>query len=178
MQTLNARGTFVLRRSIHCRAFDARATLLLPASRPAISARILAPWTLSARLQSTLPQETDRTKSNADVPSLPAKPTRSLFSRFVSTSGEDPAKSASSFRAIVSLAKPEKKPLAMAIGLLFVSSSVSMSVPFTIGKLIDYFTSANPVRVYSARASKDEFSPNWHSQYHSACHLEKHLRRC
>jgi hypothetical protein len=30
--------------------------------------------------------------------------------------------------------------------LLLVSSSVSMSVPFTIGKLIDFFSSANPVR--------------------------------
>ncbi|KAI0740623.1 P-loop containing nucleoside triphosphate hydrolase protein [Earliella scabrosa] len=32
----------------------------------------------------------------------------------------------------------------MAIGLLLMSSAVSMSVPFTIGKLIDYFSSTNP----------------------------------
>lgn len=30
---------------------------------------------------------------------------------------------------------------------LLISSSVSMSVPFTVGKLIDYFSSSDPVRV-------------------------------
>ena len=56
--------------------------------------------------------------------------------------------SASSFRKIAALAKPEKKPLTLAVGLLLVSSSVSMSIPFTVGKLIDYFTTANPVGFY------------------------------
>ncbi|KAF5385822.1 hypothetical protein D9615_002318 [Tricholomella constricta] len=51
---------------------------------------------------------------------------------------------ASSFRKIVALAKPERKPLLIAIGLLLVSSSVSLSIPFTIGKLIDFFSSTNP----------------------------------
>lgn len=55
----------------------------------------------------------------------------------------------SSFTKIMSLAKPEKKPLLIAIGLLFMSASVSMSIPFTIGRLIDFFSSANPVRHYS-----------------------------
>ncbi|TEB37668.1 hypothetical protein FA13DRAFT_1761915 [Coprinellus micaceus] len=50
----------------------------------------------------------------------------------------------SSFRKIISLARPEKKPLLIAVGLLFVSSAVSMSVPFTVGKLIDFFSSTNP----------------------------------
>ncbi|KAI0050836.1 hypothetical protein FA95DRAFT_1587582 [Auriscalpium vulgare] len=52
--------------------------------------------------------------------------------------------SASSFRKIVGLARPERRPLVTAVGLLLVSSSVSMSIPFTVGKLIDYFTAANP----------------------------------
>ncbi|KAH6914032.1 ATP-binding cassette transporter [Coprinopsis sp. MPI-PUGE-AT-0042] len=52
--------------------------------------------------------------------------------------------SSSSFTKILALAKPERKPLLIAIGLLFVSSAVSMSVPFTIGKLIDFFCSPNP----------------------------------
>ncbi|KAG6879132.1 hypothetical protein C0992_004949 [Termitomyces sp. T32_za158] len=52
--------------------------------------------------------------------------------------------STSSFLKVLNLAKPEKKPLLTAIGLLLVSSSVSMSVPFTIGKLIDFFASTNP----------------------------------
>ena len=55
----------------------------------------------------------------------------------------------SSLRKIFALAKPERKPLFIAIGLLLVSSAVSMSVPFTIGKLIDFFSSANPVRMNS-----------------------------
>lgn len=55
----------------------------------------------------------------------------------------------SSLRKIFALAKPEKKPLLIAIGLLLMSSTVSMSVPFTIGKLIDFFSSSNPVRIFS-----------------------------
>jgi hypothetical protein len=36
-----------------------------------------------------------------------------------------------------------------AIGLLLVSSSISLSIPFAVGKLIDYyFTSSNPVGLY------------------------------
>ncbi|EJD46962.1 hypothetical protein AURDEDRAFT_113579 [Auricularia subglabra TFB-10046 SS5] len=50
--------------------------------------------------------------------------------------------SASSLRKIVSLAKPERGTLSVAVALLFVSSSVSMSIPFTIGKLIDYFSAS------------------------------------
>jgi hypothetical protein len=50
-----------------------------------------------------------------------------------------------SFRKIVALARPEQRPLLTAIGLLLVSSSVSLSIPFTVGKLIDYFASASPV---------------------------------
>ncbi|PPQ64552.1 hypothetical protein CVT24_008454 [Panaeolus cyanescens] len=53
-------------------------------------------------------------------------------------------KTSSSFKKILALAKPEKKPLLIAIGLLLVSSAVSMSVPFTIGKLIDFFSSNDP----------------------------------
>ncbi|KAJ3756970.1 P-loop containing nucleoside triphosphate hydrolase protein [Lentinula raphanica] len=55
-----------------------------------------------------------------------------------------PSSTASSFRKIVALAKPERKPLTTAVGLLLMSSAVTMSIPFTIGKLIDFFSSANP----------------------------------
>lgn len=61
---------------------------------------------------------------------------------------------ASSFRKIVALAKPERRPLLIAIGLLLASSAISMSIPFTIGKLIDFFSSPSPVRPF----------PSWH--YH------------
>lgn len=72
-------------------------------------------------------------------------PKRSILSRLVPSSGHDASKSASSFRSIMALAKPEKKPLGIAVGLLLISSTVSMSIPLTVGKLIDYFTSPVPV---------------------------------
>ncbi|KAJ2399770.1 ATP-binding cassette permease mdl1, partial [Coemansia sp. RSA 2559] len=40
------------------------------------------------------------------------------------------------------LAKPEYKLLGSAVGLLFVSSTITMSVPFTMGKIIDIVTNA------------------------------------
>ena len=55
----------------------------------------------------------------------------------------------SSLRKIFALAKPERKPLLIAVGLLLMSSAVSMSVPFTVGKMIDFFSSSNPVRMLS-----------------------------
>ncbi|KAJ6631501.1 P-loop containing nucleoside triphosphate hydrolase protein [Mycena sp. CBHHK59/15] len=77
----------------------------------------------------------------AEKPRPPPRP--SILSRFLPSLGAT-SQSASSFSKIASLAKPEKKPLLAAVGLLFVSSSVSLSIPFTIGKLIDFFSSANP----------------------------------
>lgn len=41
-------------------------------------------------------------------------------------------------RRLISLAKPHKLRLTLAVGLLLVSSAVSMTVPFFIGKLIDF----------------------------------------
>ncbi|KAJ7189539.1 P-loop containing nucleoside triphosphate hydrolase protein [Mycena pura] len=73
--------------------------------------------------------------------SLPP-PRPSILSRLLPKSFTA-SESASSFGRIVSLAKPEKKPLLAAIGLLLVSSSVSMSIPFTVGRLIDFFSSTN-----------------------------------
>ena len=49
------------------------------------------------------------------------------------------------FRKIIALARPERRRLLTAISLLLVSSTVSLSIPFTVGRLIDYFTSSNPV---------------------------------
>ncbi|CAE6443559.1 unnamed protein product [Rhizoctonia solani] len=46
----------------------------------------------------------------------------------------------SNLRQLFSLAKPETGPLLTAFGLLLVSSSVTMSVPLTFGKLIDFFS--------------------------------------
>ncbi|KAL1405045.1 ATP-binding cassette permease mdl1 [Vanrija albida] len=49
--------------------------------------------------------------------------------------------SSSSLRKLAALAIPERKTLGVAVGLLLVSSSVSMLVPLTIGKIIDFFSS-------------------------------------
>ena len=74
---------------------------------------------------------------------------RSILSRILSASllsnADGTTSTSASFRKIIALARPERRPLLSAIGLLLVSSSVSLSIPFTVGKLIDYFTSPNPV---------------------------------
>lgn len=91
---------------------------------------------------------TQSTPPSPTPPSQISKPTpkRSLLSRFMPSSlTSKDSNSSSSFGKIMSLAKPEWKPLTMAISLLLVSSAVSMSVPFTIGKLIDFFSTTNPV---------------------------------
>ncbi|KAK7472446.1 ATP-binding cassette permease mdl1 [Stygiomarasmius scandens] len=81
-------------------------------------------------------------ESTSRPPSSPSKP--GIFSRFLPTSVRSTPGTMQSFRKIVALARPEKKPLLTAVGLLFMSSAVSMSIPFTIGKLIDFFSSTDP----------------------------------
>lgn len=98
------------------------------------------------------------------------KPSPGFFSRFVPVPLKTQPGSGASFRKLVALAKPERKPLAIAIGLLLVSSSVSLSIPFTIGRLIDFFSTSNPVS-RSAHLFLQPF-PNLCTQYsksHWAC---------
>ena len=89
------------------------------------------------------------TRTQTSSTPTPTTTRRSILSRFLpssfspSTDGSIPT--STSLRKIVALARPERRPLLTAIGLLLVSSTVSLSIPFTVGKLIDYFTSANPV---------------------------------
>ncbi|KAF9075655.1 P-loop containing nucleoside triphosphate hydrolase protein [Rhodocollybia butyracea] len=84
-----------------------------------------------------------RTYSTEPEPKKPTNPAKTGFVSRLLSSGTGPATSVSSFRKIIALAKPERKPLLTAVGLLFVSSTVSMSIPFTIGRLIDFFSSTN-----------------------------------
>ncbi|SPC62305.1 probable ATP-binding cassette (ABC) transporter [Ustilago sp. UG-2017b] len=44
-------------------------------------------------------------------------------------------------RRLFSLAVPQKKNILIALGLLHISSSITLTVPFAIGRLIDFFTS-------------------------------------
>ncbi|KAH8109010.1 P-loop containing nucleoside triphosphate hydrolase protein [Phellopilus nigrolimitatus] len=86
---------------------------------------------------------TSSLRFSAAKPPLPPQKS-SILTRLLPASFRSQPGSGSSFRKIVALAKSERKPLIMAIGLLLVSSSVSLSIPFTIGKLIDFFASSNP----------------------------------
>ncbi|CAL4129641.1 unnamed protein product, partial [Meganyctiphanes norvegica] len=51
--------------------------------------------------------------------------------------------SASEFKRLLSLAEPEKYALASAIGLLAVSSTITMAVPFALGHVIDIIYTAD-----------------------------------
>jgi hypothetical protein len=116
---------------------------LLPAS--------LTPQTSLLLLLSSRPlsSQAEEVSSNAHKPDLTVTPSikSSIRSRLLPSSFAETRQTTSSFRKLVALAKPERKPLAQAIGLLLISSSVSMSIPFTMGKLIDFFSSANAVCV-------------------------------
>ncbi|KAF9228497.1 hypothetical protein BS17DRAFT_851606 [Gyrodon lividus] len=72
----------------------------------------------------------------------PPKP--SILSRILLPALRPAPGTGSSLHKVINLAKPEKKSLILAICLLLVSSSVAMSVPFTIGKLIDFFSAEDP----------------------------------
>ena len=98
-------------------------------------------WEINCRFNST------QSTFQQNVTPSPRKST--LLSRFLPAPilTKTP-QNVSSVRKIFALAKPERKPLLIAVGLLLISSAVSMSVPFTIGKLIDFFSSSNPVRIF------------------------------
>ncbi|KZT04839.1 uncharacterized protein LAESUDRAFT_703148 [Laetiporus sulphureus 93-53] len=78
------------------------------------------------------------------VATEPPTPKPSVISKILPPSLAKTQKATSSFRKIAALARPEAKPLTISVGLLVISSTVSMSIPFTIGKLIDFFTSSQP----------------------------------
>lgn len=111
----------------------------LPSSLAASTSLQLRRW------QSSTPTKTDHDRPNAS-PS-----TSSSTATGVSADGEAskvsrPSKagaskiSLSEVRRLMSLAQPEKRTLYIATGLLLVSSAVSLSVPFTLGRVIDLFT--------------------------------------
>lgn len=90
-----------------------------------------------------------RFEEHKNSPARAQPPRPSILSRlpfFRSGSENDTNSSSASFKKIVALASPEKRPLLAAVGLLLISSAVSLSIPFTVGRLIDYFSTPNPVR--------------------------------
>ena len=50
------------------------------------------------------------------------------------------------FRRLLSFAEPEKYTLAAAVGLLVISSSITMSIPFALGKVIDIIYSMDQIK--------------------------------
>ena len=102
-------------------------------------------WQINCRFNST---QSNSTQSSFQQNLTPNKTTKLAQFLTAPIFGRTP-QNVSSLRKIFALAKPERKPLLIAMGLLLMSSAVSMSVPFTIGKLIDFFSSTNPVRVIS-----------------------------
>ncbi|WWD19462.1 hypothetical protein CI109_103922 [Kwoniella shandongensis] len=103
------------------------------------------PSTPIIKATTTTPVDTTSTLVTTSEPS--AKP--SIISRIYSNLSLSPVKEnhekdgehgSSSVGKLLELARPEKRHLLIAVGLLLISSSVSMLVPLTIGKLIDFFS--------------------------------------
>ena len=83
---------------------------------------------------------------------------RALLARLLPKTFRPSPDSGSSLRKVISLAKPERKPLFLAICLLLVSSSVAMTIPLTIGKLIDFFSADDPVSAPACSVSSEPYS--------------------
>jgi ATP-binding cassette subfamily B (MDR/TAP) protein 10 len=58
------------------------------------------------------------------------------------------------FRRLLSLAVPEKYRLAAAMGLLVISSAVTMAVPFALGKIIDIIYNLDQLKTSEQEAQK------------------------
>ncbi|GHJ87923.1 hypothetical protein NliqN6_4325 [Naganishia liquefaciens] len=105
---------------------------IITQERPASEAVVQMPPSSGVHADTKTAQQADSSSG------LISRLTRSM-SLLPSKDGE--GNSNSSIAKLVDLARPEKQQLATAIGLLFISSGVSMLVPLTIGKLIDFFAS-------------------------------------
>lgn len=102
---------------------------------------------MGLRFNSSVPKKSDDAQTTAAA-EADKEPRKSLFGRLSSALSlknvgpQDTSETGqSSVKQLFQLAKPERKTLGIAVGLLCISSSVSMLVPLTIGKLIDFFSS-------------------------------------
>ncbi|KAG8777587.1 ATP-binding cassette permease mdl1 [Ceratobasidium sp. 428] len=90
---------------------------------------------------STLPQLYPPATSRHASSSAPHRSVSTALTKLLPASLQpDSGNQTANIRQLFSLAKPEKKTLLTAFGLLLISSSVTMSVPLTFGKLIDFFS--------------------------------------
>lgn len=111
--------------------------------------------------KSSAPPKTE-TQSKQDSSSDSAAPSPTLVSRIRDAILKSASKAASrsgtgsgsestiapptypDFKRLFSLAAPERKTLIIGLTLLLVSAGISLTVPFTIGKVIDFFTASAP----------------------------------
>ncbi|GAA5855011.1 hypothetical protein JCM8547_002344 [Rhodosporidiobolus lusitaniae] len=121
-------------------------TLLTSRSSPPSAPRPLSPYTpLLARIRQA---STDAAKAREAGVAEGEKggPTVEAVKRVAPDADEDGDKDLKQrlkmgeVRRLAQLAKPERKTIGIAIGLLCVSSTVSLSIPFGIGRIIDIFS--------------------------------------
>ncbi|KAK4699123.1 hypothetical protein P7C70_g7144, partial [Phenoliferia sp. Uapishka_3] len=154
--SLRATSRLAASRSSHLTSFPLPSLIRLPKSTSSPFSTITRPSLLTttnsilarfgdARLSGTIPISRTalqaRFKSTETTPAPPivvdgkpkdVKPAKAETVKEKIQLGE--------IRRLVDLAKPERKTIAIAVGLLFVSSSISLSIPFTIGRIIDLFS--------------------------------------
>ncbi|KAJ1895283.1 ATP-binding cassette permease mdl1, partial [Kickxella alabastrina] len=98
------------------------------------------------RPESSLSESSEQTVPVAAVsPAASSKPAAAVTEAGVDpeeAKGARKVKTGQAWMRLLRLAKPEYKLLSGAVGLLFVSSSVTMTVPFSMGKIIDMVTNA------------------------------------
>ncbi|WWC91497.1 uncharacterized protein L201_006443 [Kwoniella dendrophila CBS 6074] len=96
------------------------------------------PTTSSALTQTDSKETSKRSIISRITANLSLKPVAETHTK---GANQEEQHGSSSVLKLLELARPESRNLAIAVGLLLVSSSVSMLVPLTIGKLIDFFSS-------------------------------------
>nr|XP_019044376.1 ATP-binding cassette, subfamily B (MDR/TAP), member 10 [Kwoniella bestiolae CBS 10118]OCF23306.1 ATP-binding cassette, subfamily B (MDR/TAP), member 10 [Kwoniella bestiolae CBS 10118] len=102
------------------------------------TSKISTPTESSALIQTDSKETSKRSILSRITSNLSLKP---VAETHTSKEGGAEEHGSSSVVKLLELARPESRQLGIAVGLLLVSSSVSMLVPLTIGKLIDFFSS-------------------------------------
>ncbi|CAH1259922.1 unnamed protein product [Diabrotica balteata] len=98
----------------------------------------------SRRYFSNMSQKISQNKTyiSVEIPETTKGASRGFFSRIFKRNKEvkekqEPRLKKSELKRLFSLAKPEKWKLTTAIGFLVVSSTVTMSIPYSLGKILD-----------------------------------------
>lgn len=116
-------------------------------STPLLSSPVLRPNSSHRRYQSTSSNSSSTSSSSSSTP---------LLEKANQRDGVDPQESKDAKKVNTSqawlrlfrLARPEYKLLGGAVGLLAISSTITMTIPFTMGKIIDIVTSSQAVIPY------------------------------